>query len=84
MKARQNQPESTPRGSFRCTPVECSATTVVDARRKIRVATSVPRGVWPCSLSEKLPVISGIPWSGKPERLHVPHARRISPLKSRL
>jgi hypothetical protein len=45
MKARHNQPKSTPRGSFRCTPVECSATSVVDGRRTIRFAASVLPGV---------------------------------------
>ena len=84
MKARQNQPESAPRGSFRCTPVECSATTVVDGRRTIRFAASVPLGVLavlPVRKNRLLrPKFNGL---GSQRRLHVPHARRISPLKSR-
>ena len=84
MKTRRNQPESTPRGRFRCTSVERLATTFISGRRTIGFTIPLPPGVLARLLARKTrhsrPKSSGLT-SQSP--MHVPHARWISRLKSR-
>ncbi len=84
MKARQNQPENTPRGSSRCPFGKRQATTFVRGRHPIRFNTALPPGILARLLARKNRLERP-----KAERLtsrrlvHVTHARRISWLKYR-
>ena len=84
MKTRRNQPESTPHGRFRCTPVERLATTFTNGRRTTGFTILLPAGVLARLLARKKrhsrPKSGGLT-SQRP--MHVPHARWISRLKSR-
>ena len=53
MKTRRNQPESTPHGRFRCTPVERLATTFTNGRRTTGFITALPAGVLARLLARK-------------------------------
>jgi len=85
MRPSRNQPENTPCGRFRCTPVERLATTFTSGRRAIGFTTPLPPGVLARLLAQKQrllrPKSDGLVNQRRP---HVPHARWISRLKSRL
>ena len=53
MRPSRNQPESTPRSRFCCTPVERLATTFINGRRTSRFITALPPGVLARLLARK-------------------------------
>ena len=84
MRPSRNQPESTPRSRFCCTPVERLATTFINGRRTSRFITALPPGVLARLLARKKRLlrlkINDLTGQGT---FSWPAHRQISRLKSR-
>jgi len=84
MRPRRNQPENTPHGRFRCTPVERPATTFISGRRTIGFTTVLPAGVLARLLARKKRLMrlktNGLTGQGT---FYRPTVRLISQLKYR-